>query len=463
MNGKLILSNNLNQRLLMNQKLKQVIQFLQYTTIEIKEQIQELLETNPLVEIKEEADEAIEQNDYDAKNYSLGIRNKSSSKGSDEDYLLNIASEKSLRDFLIDQTLNCHFNDMEQDLSVMLIDMIDDDGFINISDEEIYAEVNLQKKSSSTIECHVVDRVLKTIQTFEPFGIASRSIKDCLLSQIKVKNDGSAQYLYASKIVEMDALKMGTINFKELEKKSGLTHDELNQALNVIKMLDFHPAKSFSTQSNQTNDPEIYVKKIGTEWRAFLIDSILTKVEVNNHYKKIIKNHTRDKAYKTVLNQLQEASFILNGIKRRNDTLLRVANYIVETQQAFFTEGPVALKSVNLVDAANALEFHESTISRITTGKYIATPHGIYELKYFFPSHVSTEVGESKSSISVKVLIKEIIISETRDSSYSDEDISKLLKKRGINISRRTVTKYRESMDIPTSYLRHSVHEFNKS
>lgn len=461
MNGKLSLTTKLNQRLLMNQKLKQVIKFLQYSTIEIKEQIQELLESNPMVEIKEESDYSTEHNDDFSTNYTHGVRKSTYSGGGDDDYLLNIASEKTLREFLIEQTLNCHFNSTEQEISEMLIDMIDDDGFITLSDVEILSEINSQKSWSNTIEMHMVNHVLKFIHTFEPIGIAARSVKECLLTQINIKNDGSDKYRYAIKIIELDVLKMSAVNFKELGRLTNLSHDHLSQALNLINMLDFHPAKSFSTSQNLPNDPEIYVKKTGKKWRAYLVDSILTKVEVNSQYKDIIKHHTRDKAYKTVLNQLQEASFLLNGIKRRNDTLLKVANYIVETQQDFFSTGPVALKSVNLADAADSLEFHESTISRITTGKYMATPYGIFELKYFFPSHIATEAGENKSSISVKVLIKEVIDSETPHASFSDEDISLILKKKGINISRRTVAKYRESMNIPTSYLRHSVHEFN--
>jgi len=224
--------------------------------------------------------------------------------------------------------------------------------------------------------------------------------------------------------------------------------------LNVIKSLSFAPGIGFANEISNDLDPEIYVRKMNHIWKAFLSDSILTRIGVNKEYRSLIKGHSRDKSYKTVLNQLNEAQLFINGIKRRNNTLLDVAAYIVKEQQDFFENGKKSLKSLTMHEVATALECHESTISRITTGKYMATPHGVFELKFFFPSHVKTTAGDSMSSIAIKEKIEGIIHAEDPVHPYSDEQIAVILKNENIHISRRTVTKYRESLNIPTSYLR---------
>tara|TARA_R110000868_G_scaffold93170_10_gene258005 strand:- start:120 stop:1511 length:1392 start_codon:yes stop_codon:yes gene_type:complete len=456
----MLLTTRLDQRLVMNQTLKQVIKFLQYTTLELKQQVKEVLETNPLIDVAEDSPE-LESEEDDAwlpgADYTGISRHGQSS--AQEDYIQNIAEQPTLRKHLIDQTLNCHFNHHEQQLAEAIIDSIDEDGFLTISVDELIEVLSSDEENDHHYDVDQFMKVLNLIQGFDPIGIACISLKESLLNQLHAKSDGSEGYFYAEKIVSVDALGLSPCDVKNITKKTGLTSDQLTIGFNTIKTLDFHPAKSFSNNQQLINDPEVYAKKVNNKWQAYLNESILTRLNINPLYTSMIKTNRKDVKFKTVLTQLQEAKQILSAIERRNTTLMAVANYIVEAQQDFFENGNQDIRSINLAEVADALGFHESTISRITTGKYISTPHGVFELKYFFPSHVTTTVGDNKSSISVKTVIKEIIDSESPQATHSDEAIADILKARGINISRRTVAKYRESMNIPTSYLRVGINQ----
>lgn len=464
MSSKLLLTAKLDQRLMMNQKLKEMINFLQYTTIEIKQKITEFIESNPLLEVQEEAEgQEEEHEEIWSADYQLSNKNQYRMDSLNEDHIQNIPNTRTLRDVLIEQTLNCHFNEIEQEIAIAMIDALDDDGFMAQSPEEIQSSLEKSEVDSVHIDKKTIQSVLNVLQTFEPLGIAAKDAKESLLIQIKAKDDGSAVWQYARKICEQNAMTESNMDLKRLSKLTNLNQEEIMAGLSLINQeLDFHPAKNFVGQSINNIEPELYVKKVGNKWRVYLTKSILTRLDVNPEYRKLIKEHSRDKNYKSLLTQLQEANLLISGIRRRNDTLLAAANYIVETQQDYFEQGNAALKPVNLAQAANAIGAHESTLSRITNGKYMATPHGIVELKFFFPSHVETDVGESKSSTAIKTFIQEIISSENSTITYSDDDIAEKLRTQGIRISRRTITKYREAMNIPSSYQRQHVNNIKK-
>ncbi len=466
MSSKLLLTTKLDQRLMMNQKLKEMITILQYTTIELKQKITEFLESNPLLELLEDSESEtsteVETESMLSADFQYNGVRKQHTESLSDDYIQNIPVYKSLRDTLIEQTLNCHFNAVEQEAATILIDAIDEDGLITISDEEIMSQIAKNPLTGGKVSMTDVTRILQIIQTFDPPGIAARSINESLLLQIEARDDGSSCWQYARELCRHHALLTSGMNLKKLEQESHLSHDQLMQGLAVINELDFHPAKQISSQADEAAEPELFVKKIGNKWRVFLTNSILTRLDVNNQYKSIIKQHARDKQYKTILQQLQEANLLVNGVKRRNTTLLSVATYIVEKQQAYFEQGDAALLPINLSEVAQAIDCHESTISRITTGKYMATPHGIVELKFFFPSQLNTELGDATSSTSIKQSIRELIDSEKNGQTYSDDDIANCLKSKGIKISRRTIAKYRESMGIPSSYQRQQVNQFKR-
>jgi RNA polymerase sigma-54 factor len=428
----------------MNQQLTQAITLLQYTTIELKQQIINILESNPLIEVNEEIEENIE----DQAIYQTGItsKNRSISSNIDDDYINNIAARQSLREYLLSQTSNSQFNQIQQRAAEAIIDAIDDSGYLSMSLIEINSLVE--------IDLDVLTYVLSVIQTYEPTGVAASTTQESLLIQLDAIINKDISHHYAREILQRGLLSPEKFDIDHLTKQTKLTHDQIASGLKVINALNFNPGFIYSNGKDDSADPELYVRKINKKWRVFLTDSVLTRIDVNKEYRSLIKKNSRDKSFKTVLGQLNEAQLFVNGIKRRNDTLLAVATYIVEQQSEFFENGSMALKSMNMASVADALEFHESTISRITSGKYIATPHGIYELKFFFPSHVKSINGDVKSSVAIKLMIKKIIDDEVPEKPYSDEEIALVLKNYDIKISRRTVTKYRESMNIQSSYLR---------
>ena len=233
-----------------------------------------------------------------------------------------------------------------------------------------------------------------------------------------------------------------------------MSESELNQALTIIRSLNPKPGRKFTIDDNHIVEPEVIVKKCNGKWTAILADSVFTKLQINQTNKELIFKNKRDASYQTLLKELQEAEWLIKSIHHRNQTLLAVANYIVQEQYDFFEIGAAGMKPMNISDAANYLNMHESTISRITNGKYLAINSRIFELKYFFPSYVHTESGDTCSDTSVKELIKTIIDNEPADKAYSDDEITLLLKQKGINIARRTVAKYRIAMKILPSYQR---------
>lgn len=461
MSNKMLLTTKLSQKLAMNPQLSQVITLLQYTTLELKQEISNILEKNPLIEVVEEdgSESEADAEDLSWHNGSyISSRNSYSREQPSDDQLENVAIKESLRDYLINQTLNCHFDDTRQLLAEAIIDAIDENGYLSMTLNEILAVI----PKDDGVNISLLEQVLKAVQQFDPPGIGARNTQECLSLQIERIETKTDKHIFAQKIVATNALDMERFDLKQLVKITGLAEKEVTEGLKFLKTLDFHPAQYFTSQ-DLVMDPELYVKKVNNKWKAYLSNSILTRLDVNKQYKTLIKQHSRDKSYKSVLSQLQEAQLLINGIKRRNDTLLSVANYIVEIQAGFFDEGKSELKPMTMSEVAAQLDCHESTISRVTTGKYIATPHGILELKYFFPSHIKTTNGDNKSSTAVKLLIEQLINQEDPGNVYSDDQIAVILKEQDIHISRRTVAKYREEMNIPSSYLRAGMNMIRKT
>lgn len=443
MSNKLLLTTKVDQRLLMNQQLKQVITLLQVTTLELKQQVEQWIESNPLIEVREELeeDEVIYQ-------YHDKVRHHSTDQ--DNDFLENLAANETLRQYLIKQTLDCGWNDRAQKIAELIIDAIDDDGYLTMSVNEVYEAI---QTNIETDEAEILS-ILKIIQTFEPAGVGARNTKECLLIQLEQKENRDEAWIGARKILSLEQFELNHLDLKSMIKATGMTEKALTHAFQLIKTLNLSPGKTFSGLKEQSIEPEIVVRKVQGEWRVELANSLMSRIDINKEYQSIIKKNARDKSFKTISTQLQEAKILVNGLKRRNETLLAVATYIVSHQDNFFEEGAFEMRPMNLIDVASALNYHESTISRITTGKYMATPRGLFELKYFFPGQLKTVQGKSRSSIAVKAMIEKIITNESSDHAYSDDEITKQLNQEGITISRRTVTKYREAMHIPSSYER---------
>lgn len=466
MSGKMLVTMKVDQRLMISQQLRQAITLLQYNTLDLKQWVLQCMSRNPMIEIDEESEkentQATESED-DAPDYE---ENSSSSHisadymrreqyGEETNVLENYAIPTNLRDHLLEQTLLCQFDPVKQAIAERIIDAIDDDGFLMMTLEEI------QKMLADDIQpdISVMLETLKVIQTFDPIGVAACDIRESLLIQLgsHTKKDAVWETAY---IIIHDHIEMITQqNTKKTAAQLGLSAKQYSDAINLIRTLNPHPGVQFSNEVNYNIEPELYVKKIKDKWEVFLADSILTNVKINKRYQELVRQNKKHSSYSSMKQELEEAKGLLSSLKRRNETLLAVGSYIVETQSDFLDHGPSHLRPLNIVDVATALGLHASTISRITTEKYIYTNRGVFELKYFFPSHVTTDNGDNCSDIAVKVHIKEIISREGDGHAYSDEEISHLLKEKGINVARRTVAKYREALKILPSYQRNHVKE----
>lgn len=456
MSTKMQMSVKLDQRLTMNQQLRQAITLLQYNTLDLKQFVQQCIETNPLLEIEEteNSQEENENSSYEEEqnpaefNYSANSTKLHSSY--DESILENCAIPKSLRALLLEQTLICQFDEIEQIVAELIVDAIDEKGYLTMSLEEIQRTiVDVEIPSMDLMQ-----NVLNKIQTFEPLGVASRSIRECLLIQLESLTEKNATWELACQIISQYFDTIAANNTKKMIKNLGVTTKEYADAMDLIRTLNPNPGITYSSDNSGNVEPELYVKKIKNEWRVFLTKSILTDIKVNNQYKELIKENKKHGSYPSLKRELEEAQWLLKGLQRRNETLLNVGTYIVELQKEFLDHGHTHMKPMNIIDVSQALNLHESTVSRVTTGKYIATPRGVFELKFFFPSHVSTQAGDECSATAVKAHIKDIINHEVDGHVLSDNELTEILKQKGINIARRTVTKYRESLNILSSYQR---------
>ncbi len=455
----MLLTTKLDQRLVMNQQLRQAITLLQYNTLDLQQIVKQHLENNPLIELEEtESDEEEQfliedaQEEYLVNNISADIV-KSKEYHEDDSILENVSNVKTLREHLLEQTLLCQFDQAQQSIAIAIIDAIDESGRLTMSLEEVQAALSIEQDRPSI---EILNSVLKKIQTFDPIGIAARDLKECLLIQLEFLPEKNVTWKHAKMILQ--ALNESGFNNKKMMKELRLEQNDFANAMSLIRSLNPTPGANFFQENNINIEPELYVKKIKNTWRVFLTKSILTGVRINNEYKNLLKNTKKEEGSDALNQVLQEAQWLLKGLKRRNETLLNVGTYIVELQKEFLEKGQAFMKPLNIIDVSHALNLHESTVSRITSGKYIATPRGVFELKYFFPSQVSTQTGDGCSAIAVKALIKNILDEESKGGNiFSDSDIADALKQKGINIARRTVAKYREAMKILPSYQRAQI------
>lgn len=460
MSNKMLLTTKLDQRLVMSQQLTQAITLLQYNTLDLKQLVQQYIETNPLIELEE-----IESTDTpEVSGSTSSLENEELSQlfkysaeinrvhryDNDESTLENYSTPKSLRDHLLEQTLLCKFDLKQQTIAESIIDAIDDCGYLTMSPAEIRSTLI----DLGPPDLELIISIIKKIQTFDPAGIAALDLRECLLIQLNHSPNKDKTWEIAQACIEQFFDLLADNNSKKLATKLSVSAAQLNQALMLIKTLNPKPGLLYSTENHFNVEPELYVKKIKSVWKVFLSESILTNIKLNNQYHDLIKQNKSHESYAGLNKELQEAKWLLSGLKRRNETLLNVATHIMKLQKDFLDYGQSFMKPMNIIDVSQALNLHESTVSRVTTGKHIATPRGVFELKYFFPSYVLTDNGAACSDTAVKEMIKEIIDQESSGHIFSDSEIANLLKEKGINIARRTVAKYRDAMKILPSYQR---------
>jgi RNA polymerase sigma-54 factor len=380
---------------------------------------------------------------YDDLSYKAYERNADSeSKQSFESYT---SKKLSLKDHLMVQLGLTVKSNKEKRIGEFIIESLDNKGYLGCSLQDISLLIN-----EDFVE---VERVLRLIQTFDPIGIAARSLSECLMIQLKEKGiqDKNA-YIIAENYLE----EIATNKIQKIAKELHISVNRVQNICDIIKMLEPKPSRGFIVDSDNIRYivPDVTIEKINDEYIIIVNDSYLPTLTISNFYKNMINNLDDKEASKFLSDKLNSSMWLIKSIEQRRMTLYKVAKSILKFQRRFFDEGKSALKPLVLKDVADDIGVHESTVSRATNGKYVQTPRGLYELKYFFASSLSEADGSGVSSTSVKSTIQKLIDEENTQKPLSDQKIAEKLNDEGINISRRTVAKYRDEMRIPSSSMR---------
>ncbi len=479
----------------MTPQLQQAIRLLQLSTIELQQEIQEALDANPLLEAEEDFDntqqEAIPQTDKaddpdDNDNYSadeqyeasepdtseamseqniqedLPLDNNwddlvsaapvSAGNSADEDYVYQGETSETLQDYLRWQMQLTPLSDTDRTIAEIIIEAIDDNGLLTISCNEI-----LESLGMDDVEADEVEAVIKRIQLFDPVGVAARSVQECLLVQLRQFDPATPYLSEAQKLIRDHTEFLANRDFRSLMRVTKLKEDELKEVMQLIHSLNPRPGADVIRTEQQYVIPDVSVMKVKGRWQVELNPDAMPKIRINQQYAAMSKTAKSSSDTQFIRSHLQEAKWFLKSLESRNETLLKVANCIVQQQQAFFEHGEEAMKPMVLNDVAEMVGMHESTISRVTTQKYMHTPRGIFELKFFFSSHVSTESGGECSSTAIRAFIKKLVAAENPAKPLSDSKMADILLEQGINVARRTIAKYRESLFIPPSNQRKTL------
>ncbi|EOR3389922.1 RNA polymerase factor sigma-54 [Escherichia coli] len=465
----------LSQQLAMTPQLQQAIRLLQLSTLELQQELQQALESNPLLEqidTHEEIDtretqdsetldtaDALEQKEMPEELpldaswdtiYTAGTPSGTSGDYIDDELpIYQGETTQTLQDYLMWQVELTPFSDTDRAIATSIVDAVDDTGYLTVPLEDI-----LESMGDEEIDIDEVEAVLKRIQRFDPVGVAAKDLRDCLLIQLS-QFDKTTPWLEEARLIISDHLDLlANHDFRTLMRVTRLKEDVLKEAVNLIQSLDPRPGQSIQTGEPEYVIPDVLVRKHNGHWTVELNSDSIPRLQINQHYASMYNNARNDGDSQFIRSNLQDAKWLIKSLESRNDTLLRVSRCIVEQQQAFFEQGEEYMKPMVLADIAQAVEMHESTISRVTTQKYLHSPRGIFELKYFFSSHVNTEGGGEASSTAIRALVKKLIAAENPAKPLSDSKLTSLLSEQGIMVARRTVAKYRESLSIPPSNQR---------
>jgi len=464
-----------SQQLAMTPQLQQAIRLLQLSTLELQQEIQTALESNPLLEqtdVHEEIEthetpdsesldtrEAMEQKDMpeelplDAtwdEMYSAGTPSGTGTDYRDEELpIYQGETIQTLQDYLMWQVELTPFSDTDIAIATSIVDAVDETGYLTVPLEDI-----LECIGDDTVTMDEVEAVLKRVQRFDPIGVAARDLRECLLVQLSQLSK-DFPYINEAKLIVSDHLDLlASHDFRTLLRSTRLKEEVLKSAMALIQSLDPRPGQSINTTESQYVIPDVLVRKVHNRWTVELNTDSVPTLKINQQYAALGNTIRNDSDGQFIRSHLQEARWLIKSLESRNDTLLKVTRCIVEQQQAFFEQGEEFMRPMVLADIAQAVEMHESTISRVTTQKYLHSPRGIFELKYFFSSHVNTEGGGEASSTAIRALVRKLIAAENPAKPLSDSKLTTLLSDQGIMVARRTVAKYRESLSIPPSNQR---------
>ncbi len=535
----------LGQQLTMTPQLQQAIRLLQLSTLDLQQEIQEAIESNPMLEVEEGFDSPGESGDFEGNDldntdynrqleitadgsvqpatdfsstenysspadsfqetsYSEGesfaegesfgdtdvygegesfsadagdwseaipsdlpvdtswddVYQASSSSGSsnydneDNDFESRRAATDSLYDHLMWQLNLTPMSDRDRLLAMAIIDAVEPSGMLSVTIEDIYEGM---RDEFEELELDEVVAVQHRLQQFDPCGVCSQNLSECLLVQLQ-QFDSKTPLLEPAKLIVKQYLQLlGSRDYRQLMRRTKLKEAELSQAITLIQSLNPRPGDIIASGDTEYVVPDVFVEKRDGRWLVELNPEIAPRLRINADYASMVKRADSSSDNTFLKDNLQEARWFLKSLQSRNETLLKVASCIVEKQRGFLEYGPEAMKPLVLHDIAEIVEMHESTISRVTTQKYMHTPQGIFELKYFFSSHVSTDSGGECSSTAIRAIIKKLVNAENPKKPLSDSKITDLLAEQGIQVARRTIAKYRESLNIPPSNERKTI------
>jgi len=488
------LSIKLGQSMSMTPQLQQAIRLLQLSSVELQQEIQEVLETNPLLERVDEGNSPEDPVKTDAETSDDSKTDSSSDAEQPTDNIpedLNIDADwddiydpawkvsngdtdHSASDFIetmhsSPQGLHEHFSWLiqmsnlsvqDKEIARLIIDYIDEDGYLTESLEQIHDSVS----DHFIVDFDEIEAILTYIQHLEPIGVGARSLGECLVIQLTQEYAYQPLFKKAKILLEEHLSLLEKRDYAGIKKALRIKASQLEGVMQLIRTLDPKPGKIFSTTETDYITPDIYVKKVKGKWKISLNGDTQANLQINDYYASMLDSNKqktktdlapeKKEATNYIKDNLQQARWFIKSIENRNSTIVNVAHAIIERQLAFLQYGDEAMKPMILRDLAEQLGLHESTISRVTTRKYMHTPRGVYEFKYFFSSHVNTDTGGECSATAIRAMIKKLIAEEEPNKPLSDNKLTNLLKERGIKVARRTVAKYREALSIPSSHER---------
>lgn len=451
-------STTVSQQLVMTAQQQQSLKLLQCSGVELEAELAKMLHDNPLLEIHETSEVAYDDpyagadENYLSAQADIPLSNSPSTSGSDSEeyYMPEMAYTISLQEYLLEQLGTCPAREEDKTLATYLIGDLDDNGYLVSSLEELAILVSQELKESVSVE--QLQQALRILQGLEPAGIAARSLAECLLLQLepaRLAFSPDPQVLLCARRICQEGLE--ALAKADIERLQALTQADtelIRQAHHLIKQLNPRPGKEWSTPEADAAIPDILSYQVDGEWVLMLNPQVLPKLRIVPEYERLVKVMDKQTlAQSPELNeQFKQARSFLSQLKQRFATLLVVSQAVMQHQKDFFTQGLAAIRPLTLKDIASELGMHESTISRATVQKYIATPHGIFELKRFFSTALQNAEGEQTSATSAQLKLRQLIEAENPQKPYSDSKLCELLEKEGIVIARRTVAKYREAM-----------------
>jgi RNA polymerase sigma-54 factor len=463
----------LSQHLTLTPQLQQSIRLLQLSTVELNQELERYLAENPLLEredLEGEAGAAAPAPPGDAPaaqaeaeppaaaddTASYGDEPVAGHRRDDEDredFMQLAAAEPTLQESLIRQLQLTALSERDKRVALLVVAHLDGDGYLTAGPEELFeagaAEI-------SDLEAEEIRIAVRQVQNLEPVGVGARDLAECLALQLRALDPATPHRGQALELVSRHLDVLAARDFNKLRRLLGVTEDELREIRALVLTLDPKPGRSWGEGDVRYVVPDVTVRKIGGRWVAQLNRDAMPRLRINKMYADLLQA-SRDNGGRNLAGQLQEARWLIKNVQQRFDTILRVTQAIVDRQKNFFEHGEVAMRPLVLREIAEAVGLHESTISRVTTQKYMLTTRGIFELKYFFGSHVATDTGGACSSTAIRALIKQLVAAEDGRKPLSDHRISDILAQQGIQVARRTVAKYREAMHIQPASMRKSI------